>query len=43
MVIDERVRNDPGNIWLRSLIAQRADEMKNEKIELYKENLQLFA
>jgi len=42
MITDQRVRTDPGNIWLRSLIMKQADDMQNQKTELYKNNARLF-
>lgn len=43
LVTDQRVRTDPGNTWLRSIIVKRADDMQNQKKELYKKNARLFS
>jgi DNA-binding transcriptional LysR family regulator len=42
MLSDQRARFDAGNIWLRSLCNERADELKIEKQKLYKDNSELF-
>lgn len=42
LITDERVRTDPGNIWLRSLIVDRADELRRQKDAIYRSKPTLF-